>query len=107
MLDTPPPVPAPPEVRVGDVVLRRIPGGPPYRGVLRSDTLTSARALAAAGISVEPAGPGFYAAVEETSPHGPRIVGRRITDGWGRLPRGQILHPADAPGDLARISHQK
>ena len=68
----------------------------PYEGVLRSAVVVSGAiedpvSLARRGIPVEPGGPGGYVEALESGPWGERIVGRRVVDRWGRVPRGQAI----------------
>ncbi len=88
------------DVRPGDLLLRRAPsGGGIYSAVVLSEAMESAAALRARGVAVEGAGAGAFVEVAElplgTTP--PRIVGRRVTDRYGRVPRYQALARPVAP----------
>lgn len=84
-------------VQPGDLMVRSAPpgGGCVHPAVVLS-AAESADTLRSRGVPVESAGGGTYVAVMEV-PYGggtPRVVGRRLTDAWGRLPRGEtILRP--------------
>lgn len=82
----------------GDVMVREtsLTMGNVHSAVVLSGA-ESAESLRARGVPVECAGGGTYVQVMEI-PYGggtPRVVGRRLTDAWGRVPRGEtILRPA-------------
>ncbi|MDP1913220.1 alkaline phosphatase family protein [Brevundimonas sp.] len=79
----------------------------PYEGILHSAVVVSERIESAAsllrrGVPVEAAGPGGYVEVAEMPPDGgdQRLVGRLLTDAWGRLARGQTIVRARARTDI-------
>jgi len=85
-------------VRPGDLLVRSV----PYHGVLHSAVVLSPEPenradLTLRGVPVEGGGPGTYVEVLEVPLGGgpARVVGRRLTDSWGRVPRGQtVLRPS-------------
>ena len=85
-------------MRPGDLLVRSAPSaGVLHSAVVLSEEATNAAELRARGVPVESAGGGAYVEVMEVPfGGGPvRIVGRRLTDSWGRVPRGQmVLRPA-------------
>jgi hypothetical protein len=99
-------------VRPGDRLVRSSPAeGVAYSAVVLSNSVESAADLIARGISVERAGAGGYVEVLELGDHrgAGRPVGRRLTDGSGRVPSGQALlraghgvRPGRTYEDLAR-----
>jgi hypothetical protein len=87
-------------VHPGDLLLRSAPAAAGrYVAVIISDETESSASLAARGVPVESAGPGEFVEVLE-APYGggvPHIVGRRLTDPYGRVLRQQtVLRPASA-----------
>jgi hypothetical protein len=85
-------------VRFGDLLVRRAPSaGVLHSAVVLSEQTASAAEMKARGVPVESAGGGAYVEVMEVPfGGGPvRIVGRRLTDSWGRmLPEQTILRPS-------------
>jgi subtilisin family serine protease len=84
-------------VQRGDVLVRSVPLS--LRNIHSAIVLSgaeSAESLRARGVPVECAGGGTYVQVMEVPPGGgpPRVVGRRLTDPWGRVLRDEaILRP--------------
>jgi hypothetical protein len=86
----------------GDLLLRAVPfEGIWHSAVVVSDDVESAGDLMSRGVPVEQSGPGGYVEVVELPAEGgrARIVGRRLTDSWGRVARGQTIarHQLRAP----------
>jgi glyoxylase-like metal-dependent hydrolase (beta-lactamase superfamily II) len=80
----------------GDLLVRAAPAqGIGYTAVVLGDPEPPA-ALEARGVALERAGPGLYVEVAEVPAQGGpvRTVGRRLTDRFGRMPRGQTVLPA-------------
>ena len=94
--------------RPGDLLVRSAPilGGV-YSAVVLSLESEHRSALERRGVPVERGGDGTYVEVLEVPAGGgpARSMGRRLTDSWGRIPRGQsLLRPPemiDAPGEPA------
>ncbi len=82
--------------QAGDVLVRSTPGeGIRYSGVVLSSEPEPSFALERRGVEVEMAGPGSYVEVVEVGPDSTvRRMGRRLTDSFGRVPRGQALYRA-------------
>lgn len=84
----------------GDLLVRSAPDqGVGYTAVVLSDP-EPPEVLRERGIAVERGGPGLYVEVAEIPPEGGpmRTVGRRLTDHWGRTPRGQSVVPSESIG---------
>ncbi|MCB0189545.1 MAG: S8 family serine peptidase, partial [Caldilineaceae bacterium] len=88
-------------IRPGDLLVRFA----PFEGIRHSAIVISVdpenpTALVSRGIPIEWSGPGAYVEVLETPfGSGPvRSVGRRLTDSWGRMLRGQTCLRPDAAG---------
>lgn len=81
----------------GDLLVRFAPfEGIRHSAIVISESPESPVDLAARGVPVEWAGSGTYVEVLETPLGGGpvRSIGRRLTDSWGRMLRGQkVLHP--------------
>jgi len=85
------------DVRPGDLLVRSAPAqGLHYTSIVVSDPVERGD-LTLRRVPVEAGGPGLYVEVAEAPlPRGAlRSVGRRLTDAWGRVPRGQTLFRAD------------
>ena len=84
----------------GDLLVRSAPAqGVGYTAVVLSEP-EPPEVLRERGIAVERGGPGLYVEVAELPPDGGpmRTVGRRLTDNWGRMPRGQTLLRSESIG---------
>ena len=82
------------DVRAGDLLVRSAPSqGVHYSAIVVSTRPEEKWELQSRGVPIEIAGAGMYVEVAEAPVGGgaPRSVGRRLTDAWGRLPRGQML----------------
>jgi phosphatidylserine/phosphatidylglycerophosphate/cardiolipin synthase-like enzyme/subtilisin family serine protease len=86
------------DVRPGDLVVRssRSQGFHSTSVVVSQPELRGELALR--GVPVEAGGKGLYVEVAEAPPEGGalRSVGRRLTDAWGRVPRGQTVLRAES-----------
>ena len=98
-------------VEPGDLLIRTAPQpGGFYSAVVLSAEAESREALERRGVPVETGGPGTYVEVREVvAGDGPaRNVGRRLTDSWGHLPRGQsLLRAVDTPDARTRSARRK
>jgi subtilisin family serine protease len=87
------------EVEPGDLLVRSAPvAGGQYTAVIVSERPESAWALLDRGVPIEPGGGGWFVQVIEVPFGGgsPQTIGRRLTDGEGRVPRYQtVLRAAD------------
>jgi len=93
--------------RAGDLLVRSSPAeGLLHTAVILSERIEAASELAARGVPVEAGGRGGYVEVAET-PYGggpARVVGRRLTDVHGRMPRGQaVFRGAGLGGAMATV----
>jgi hypothetical protein len=80
-------------------MLRSVPSSGRVHSAVVLSGADSAESLRARGVRVESAGAGTYVEVVEVPFGGgaPRVIGRRLTDAWGRVPRGEsILRPSAA-----------
>jgi len=88
------------DVRPGDVLVRSLPAqGIRYASVVVSEPGLRGD-LVLRGVPVEAGGRGLYVEVADVPIEGGalRSVGRRLTDAWGRVPRGQsVLRVAGRP----------
>jgi hypothetical protein len=94
-------------VRAGDRLMRASIGeGVQYSAVIMSEALETADSLLRRGVPVEWAGEGAYVEVLEMNDHGSwqRSVGRRLTDGYGRVLSGQTILRA-RHGDAVATDH--
>jgi len=76
----------------GDVLVRQVGGlGAVPVGALLGDSVASEAELASTQEQIEPGRPGRYIETFDAMDSGPRRIYRRITDSYGRLPRGQWI----------------
>lgn len=80
-------------VQRGDVMLRSVPGCGRVHPAVVLAAAETVESLRARGVAVESAGEGTYVEVIEVPFAGgaPRVVGRRLTDAWGRVPRYEAI----------------
>ena len=81
-------------IRPGDLLVRAAPAdGVRYSAIVVSARPEARAELLSRGVPVEAGGGGWYVEVAETTSSGgqSRSVGRRLTDAWGRVPRGQMV----------------
>lgn len=92
------------QVEPGDLLVRSapLPGGQ-YSAVIVSEHPESRWSLLDRGVQVEPGGSGWFVQVVEIPLGGgaPQTIGRRLTDGSGRVPRYQTVLRPTTPHDPA------
>jgi subtilisin family serine protease len=87
-------------VQRGDLMVRTVPSPSRVHSAVVLAAPEPAETLRARGVPVEFAGRGTYVEVMEVPFGGgsPRVVGRRLTDAWGRVPRGEAVLRPVPPG---------